>query len=184
MKVLMKSDISSPVFGVKNKAVRVVWFVVYCLFFRTSPSVLHSFRVFLLRIFGASIGSGCCVYPDVKVWLPSNLKVGDKTAIGPRVNIYNQGFVEIGSEVVISQGSHICASTHDYSLSTHPLILQPITVSDGVWLCADSFVGPGVSVKEGAVLGARGAAFRDLEAWVVYSGNPAVVIKKREIFDG
>jgi putative colanic acid biosynthesis acetyltransferase WcaF len=52
------------------------------------------------------------------------------------------------------------------------------------WVAAEAFVGPGVTVGEGAVLGARGVAFKALEPWTVYAGNPAQPLKKRIIREG
>jgi putative colanic acid biosynthesis acetyltransferase WcaF len=61
-----------------------------------------------------------------------------------------------------------------------PLLRPPIVVEDYAWVAADAFVGPGVTVHEGAILGARGVALRDLEAWHIYSGNPAHKVKARQ----
>ena len=55
----------------------------------------------------------------------------------------------------------------------------PIAIGSRVWIAAEAFIGPGVTVNEGAVLGARGCAFRDLAAWTVYVGNPAREIRVR-----
>lgn len=46
---------------------------------------------------------------------------------------------------------------------------------------ADAFIGMGVTVGEGAVVGARAAVFKDVEPWTVVGGNPAKFIKKRII---
>jgi putative colanic acid biosynthesis acetyltransferase WcaF len=104
------------------------------------------------------------------------------STLGPFVNVYNQGLITIGKEVIISQGSHLCASTHDYNHSLHPLVLKPIVIEDHVWVCADAFVGPGVILAEGSVIGARAAIFKNSQSWTVYSGNPAQIIKQRENF--
>jgi putative colanic acid biosynthesis acetyltransferase WcaF len=65
----------------------------------------------------------------------------------------------------------------------HPLKLAPIKIEDNVWICADAFVGPGVTVFEGAVLGARGVLMKNTEAWGVYGGNPAIKVNNRERFE-
>lgn len=182
MKLINKNKISDPVFDVKNKITRVLWNLAYFLFFRYTPIFLFKWRVMILRFFGASLGYSSRIYPTARFWLPSNITLGHNSTIGPSVNIYNQGHVIIGSNVIISQGAHICASTHDYNCELHPLILRPIKIHDYAWVCADAFIGPGVNVSEGTVVGARAALFKDSEAWSVYSGNPAVLIKKREIF--
>ena len=56
---------------------------------------------------------------------------------------------------------------------------RPITIGARAWVAAEAFVGPGVTVGEGAILGARAVAMRDLEPWTVHSGNPAVAMKPR-----
>lgn len=59
-----------------------------------------------------------------------------------------------------------------------PVITAPITIGRGAWVAADAFVGPGVTVGERAVIGARASVFRDVEPWTVVSGNPARLIRK------
>ena len=183
MKHLMKpTEFGSSAFTLQNKIKRVIWAAVYILFFRFSPKPLFKYRSFILRLFGATIGKGVAVYPSATIWLPSNLCIGDKVAIGPSVNIYNQGQITIGSNSIISQGAHLCASTHNYNEPLHPLLLAPIIIESNVWVCADSFVGPYVTIKEGAVVGARSVVVKSVEQWSVYAGNPARKIKERARF--
>jgi len=61
------------------------------------------------------------------------------------------------------------------------LLCKPIVIGSQVWIAADSFIGPGVCIGEGAVIGARSAVFKDVQGWTVVGGNPAVFIKKRII---
>lgn len=179
----IKTDLESPTFGITSKLFRFLWDFCYILFFRFSPVSFFFWRTFILRMFGAKIGKGCRVYPSAKIWLPRNLVIGDKVALGPRTFIYNQGKITIGNRVIISQGSHLCASTHDYNNPIHPLVLAPITIDDDAWVCADAFVGPWVNIGTGAVLGARGVATKILEPWCIYAGNPIKKLKKRNEFN-
>lgn len=48
-------------------------------------------------------------------------------------------------------------------------------------MAAEAFIGPGVTIGEGAVVGARGCVFKDVDPWTVVGGNPAKFIKKRII---
>jgi putative colanic acid biosynthesis acetyltransferase WcaF len=82
---------------------------------------------------------------------------------------------------VVSQGAHLCAGSHLIDDDQFQLVAKPIEISEYAWIAADAFVGPGVKIGEGAVLGARGVAFVDLSAWTVYLGNPALEKRSRRI---
>jgi putative colanic acid biosynthesis acetyltransferase WcaF len=60
------------------------------------------------------------------------------------------------------------------------LLKPPIRVSEGAWICADAFVGPGVNVGEGAVVGARSVVMRNVERNSVMVGNPARRVAERK----
>jgi len=161
---------------------RVLWAVAGPLF-RFSPRPFFAWRRWLLRRFGATIGSNVNIYPSAVIAMPWNLEVGDFAAIGERAQIYNLGHIKIGRETTISQGAHLCAGTHDYTDAAMPLLKPPIAIGPRVWICADAFVGPGITVGEGAVVGARAVAMRSVPEWAVVSGNPAKVIKQRRMKD-
>lgn len=149
------------------------------LLFRPSPRPLHAWRSFLLRLFGAKIGSGVHVYPRVTIWAPWNLVIGDETGIADGAILYSQGIITIGKRAVISQGVHLCAGTHDYTKAGFPLVTLPIVVGDHVWVAAEAFVHPGVTIGEGTVVGARSVVTKDLPSWKVCSGFPALPLKDR-----
>lgn len=169
-------------FSFKNKFGRLVWNIIYLFFFRPfNLNYFKNYRRFVLLIFGAKIGKGSNIYASSKIWAPWNLELGEYSTIGPNVDIYNQGTIQIGNNTVISQKSYLCASTHDFEEFNYPLIQKPITIGDQVWVAADAFIGPGVSLGNGVVVGARSAVFRDIEPWSVVGGNPAKFIKERFI---
>ena len=147
--------------------------------FRAIPRPFFRTRAAWLRLFGAKIGENCQIYPTVRIFLPSQLEIGDWSAIGDRVELYNLGGIRIGERVTISQGAHLCAGTHDFRDPTMPLIRSTITVGDEAWLCADCFVGPQVVIGARAVVAARAVAMRDVPAGTVVAGNPARQIGER-----
>ena len=173
-----------PSFSLGNRVLRVIWSFAWLLLARWTPPMLHGWRVQILRLFGARLGQGCRVHASVKVWLPGNLVLGDNVLIGPGAQLYNQGQIAIGSDSVVSQRAHLCASTHDVTDPYFQLVLRPVTLGERCWVAAEAFVGPGVTMAEGAVLAARGALFEDAEAWSIYRGNPAVRIKTRALRSG
>ena len=151
------------------------------LFFRLSPRPCFGWRRLVLRCFGAKIGAHVNTYSSTRIHFPWNLTVGDWSAMGEEAFIYNLGPVTIGEKVTISHRAQLCAGTHDYTRSDLPLLKPPIIVQDQAWICADAFVGPGVTVGEGAIVGARAVAMKNVEPWTVVAGNPAQLIKKRAL---
>lgn len=149
--------------------------------FRFSPRPCFGWRRFILRCFGARIGREVHIYPSARIYFPWNLVVGDWSAIGEDAFIYNLGKVTLGEKVTVSQRAHLCAGTHDYTDPAMPLLKPPIAVADQVWICADAFVGPDVAVGQGAVVAARAVVVKDVEPWTIVAGNPARVIKRREL---
>jgi putative colanic acid biosynthesis acetyltransferase WcaF len=157
---------------------RVLWALIHPLF-RYSPRIFWTWRVWILRIFGASIGSGVHIYPTARIMLPWNLAIGSQASIGDGANLYNLGLISIGPAATISQGAHLCAGTHDYLRGDMPLLKLPIVIGEGAWICADSFIGPGVTIGDYAIVGARAVAMRNVADWTIAVGNPARVIKSR-----
>jgi putative colanic acid biosynthesis acetyltransferase WcaF len=167
-------------YAVGEQLRRVLWGLGK-LFFRFSPRPCFGWRRFVLRCFGAKIGRNVNFYPSTLVYFPWNLSVGDWSAIGEGALIYNLGSVTLGRRVTISHRAHLCAGTHDYAQPDLPLLKPPITIGDQAWICADAFVGPNVTVGEGAVVGARAVVMKDVAPWMVAVGNPAREIKKRAL---
>ncbi len=169
---------TSP-YSTQEKLRRLLWSITQATFFRFSFHTWNRWRIFLLRSYGATIEDTCIVRRTLKVECPWNLTVGENSCLGDGVILYCLGKVTIGDRVSISQHAHLCAGTHDYTKDDMPLLRHPISIGDDVWLATDSFVGPNVTVGEKAILGARAVAMRDLDPNTIYSGNPAVIIKKR-----
>ncbi|WP_297983188.1 putative colanic acid biosynthesis acetyltransferase [uncultured Chryseobacterium sp.] len=169
-------------FGLQIKLKRLLWLICYYIFFRPFPTKLFGrWHVTLLRFWGAKIGNNSTVFNNVKIWAPWNLEMKNNCMLGPYVDCYNQGKISIGSHTVVSQKTYLCASSHDFAISNLPLTLNPINIGNQVWIAADSFIGPDVTVGDGAVIGARAAVFKNVEPWTVIGGNPAKFIKKREM---
>ena len=83
--------------------------------------------------------------------------------------------------MVVSQGAYLCAASHDITNPLNPLITAPIHIGSFAWIAAEAFVNMGITIGEGAVVGARAAVFKDVDPWTVVGGNPAKFIKKRII---
>jgi putative colanic acid biosynthesis acetyltransferase WcaF len=171
-----------PAFSFRDRLRRLNWNICWAVLYRTSPRPLHSWRSFLLRLFGAKMGPNCHFYPKSKVWAPWNLICADQVTAGDGVEIYNPAPVTLGSHAILSQEAYVCAATHDYDDPAFPLIAYAMNIGSYAWICARASVAPGVNVGEGAVLGLGSVATRSLDAWTVYAGVPAVKVKERRQF--
>ena len=160
---------------------RMCWGVVQSTLFRWSPRSFHGLRARLLKLFGAQIPKPgeVVVFPSASVVFPWKLDLAPRTMIGPRVTIYNLAQVSLRRGANISQNCHLCAGTHDYGRWSMPLVAKAIAIGENAWLGADVFVGPGVSIGDLCVVGARSVVVKDLPARTVCAGNPCRVVKDR-----
>ncbi len=172
------SDVPSP-FSFWNKVTRVLWGFVWLFMFRPTPKVFYAWRNILLSVFGAKLGGRVYIYPSCRIAMPWKLTVGDNCCLGPNVNCYNIGGVVIGNNTTISQNVHLCSSSHDYTTRNMFQIFAEIVIKDQAWLCADAFIAPGITIGQGAVIGARSVVTKDVEQWNVVCGNPAKYVKQR-----
>lgn len=180
---MQKLDIShkpSP-YSTKDKIKRIVWGVVYTLLFRPSLRPLHKWRIFLLNCFGAQISSKARISPKARITMPWNLQMDDYATLGDEVIVYSVAKIRIGRQSTVSQYSYLCSATHDYEDAYNILYALPIEIKPNAWVAADVFVGPGVTIGEGTVVGARSSVFKSLPEWKVCVGNPAKAIKDRVI---
>ncbi|TVQ60380.1 MAG: colanic acid biosynthesis acetyltransferase WcaF [Phycisphaerales bacterium] len=166
-------------YSLGEKVRRALWMLVGQPLFSFTFHDWYGLRNWWLRRFGATIAPTARLRPSVKIEQPWRLTVGADTMVGDHAILYCLGPVTIGDHCSISQFAHLCAGTHDYTRPDMRLVKLPIVVGNEVWIAADAFVGPGVTIGDGAVVGARTSVYKDLEPWKVYAGNPARAIKDR-----
>lgn len=160
---------------------QVCWYFVNFLFFNNGLIPISGIKVLLLRLFGAKIGKGVNIKPIVNIKYPWKLLVGDNVWIGEKVWIDNLALVKIGSNVCLSQGAMLLTGNHDFTKVSFDLMVGEIILEDGVWIGAKAVVCPGTTCSEHSILAVGSIATRDMEPYGIYQGNPAVLVKKREI---
>lgn len=164
---------------------RAIWNVTAVLLFRPFITPLFGkWRIALLKLFGAKLEWDCYVYSSVRIWAPWRLCMGHGACLGPNVICYNQDWVVLEDDVVVSQYSYLCTAGHDVQMmntADRSLVTAPIILRSKTWVGSRAFIGMGVEIGEGAVVGATASVYKDVEPWVVVGGNPAKIIKVRKI---
>lgn len=176
-KVAVSENRAARKYTAKQQIARILWALIHPLF-AFSPRPLWGWRRQLLRLFGAHVGQGAHIYPSAKITMPWNLSVGEEAAIGDGVKLYALGKITVGERTTISQWTHICAGSHNVTLPSRPLTMPPIVIGSDCWIATDAFVGPGVSICDGTIVGARSVVIKDIREKCLVAGNPAKKIRE------
>ena len=163
----------------RNVFIVQLWWLVQGTLFACSPQFLYGWRRFLLRLFGAKIGEKVLLRPSVRVTYPWKLSIGDYSWIGEYSTLYNLGEIKIGKNVAIAHHVYLCTGEHDISVETFNIGQRPVVIEDEAWLPNDVFVGPGVTIGRGCVIGARSTVLQNMPEGMICYGYPAKPVKKR-----
>lgn len=167
----------------KSSFIVQLWWMVQATIFRISPQFFYEWRNVILRIFGAKIGQGVKIRPTTRITYPWFLEIGDNVWVGDDCVFYNLAKISLGNNVALAHNVYLCTGLHDYQKITFDISAKEIIVEDEVWLPNDVFVGPGVRIGKGSVVGARSSVFTGLPEGMICYGNPAKPIKPRIMND-
>jgi putative colanic acid biosynthesis acetyltransferase WcaF len=162
-----------------EKIARISWAVLYRPVFALTLPNWYAVRAAMVRLFGGKLGRNVRLRRSVRIEAPWNLRIADDVSVGDEAILYALGIITIGARTSISQYSHLCAGTHDYTRDDYPLLRLPITIGEDCWIAADVFIGPDVTIGDRAVVGARASVFTSLPGDMLAVGNPAKPIKPR-----
>ena len=166
--------------SIKVKILRLIWLNVWFFLFRfTPPFLFNTWRIFLLNLFGAKVAWSAKIYPSVRIFKPWNLEMANNSCLGRNVNCYNYDKIYIGNKTIISQNTFLCTASHNYNSKKFELITNKITIKKNVWVAANCFVGPGVTMNNNSVLLAMSNLIKNTKENYVYAGNPAKLKKKK-----
>jgi putative colanic acid biosynthesis acetyltransferase WcaF len=178
---MLEQAFISP-YSTANRIRRMMWTFCWTLLARPFPkSTCMCWKRFLLRSFGGKIADTANIYATANVFMPWNLEMRAHSCLASGVDCYNAAPVIIGVHATVSQRCYLCTASHNISSSRHEQTESPILIEDKAWIAAEAFIGPGVTIGEGAIVGARAAVFKDVTAWTVVGGNPARFLKNRTI---
>jgi acetyltransferase-like isoleucine patch superfamily enzyme len=131
------------------------------------------------------------------------IRIGERTYIGAGTNLISRTSISVGNDVWIAWGCYLYdhdshsllwadrrkdifqqladhKSSKNYVLNKDwsTVKTKPIVINDKAWIGFDSVILKGVTIGEGAIVGARSVVTRDVEPWTVVAGNPARMIKR------
>ncbi|MFT2007739.1 WcaF family extracellular polysaccharide biosynthesis acetyltransferase [Pontibacter sp. 13R65] len=172
------NDWYSPGAGVLK---RTIWYFVNVLFFMNPLNPVNGLKVWLLRKFGATVGTGVVVKPGVNIKYPWYLSIGNHVWLGEDVWIDNLTQVVLEDHVTISQGAMLLTGSHNYKTTNFDLQVGKITLVEGTWVGAKATVCPGVTCGSHSVLAVGSVATKNLQPYTIYQGNPAVPKRARNI---
>lgn len=182
----MNTDIKKVGYvSLKVKMKRTIWIIISSFLFRPlGTKIFRKWRIFLLKMFGAKIQWDSEIYSSVKIWAPWKLKMGHRACLGPDVICYNQDWVVLEDDVVVSQYSYLCTASHDINMlntADNSLITAPIVIKEKAWIGSKAYVGLGVSIGKAAVVGATASVYKSVDDFYVVGGNPAKLLKIRNL---
>lgn len=153
--------------------------IIDLIFIKSTPKFMHSWRVFVYRLFDAKIGKDVKISSSAKLLYPWNIKIGNYCWIGDNVELYSVDKIIIGNNVAFAHNVFVATAAHDIYKTTFDTIKQPIVIEDEVWISSNVFINMGVIIKRGVVVGSASVVTKTLNEGCVYVGNPAKLIKKR-----
>ena len=157
----------------------LLWEYAWQIFCEWTPKPLNPWRLFVLRVFGATLYGNPFVHQRARIQIPWKLTMHDRAALGDRACAYSLGPIEIGARATVAQEAYLCTGTHDFADPTLPLQTAPIHVGEDAFVGARAFVLPGVTIGARAIVGAMSVVTRDVPPDAVAAGNPARIVKQR-----
>lgn len=172
----------------REKLTQRFWEILRNVVYGVSPFFARKWRL-RWTVLVACLGGGAkeqlresfSISRTARIDFPWNLEAGELSCVCDGAWIYALDKIKIGKNVCIGEDVRLLTGTHDINSSTFKLVTKPITIGDDVWIATGATVLPGIVIGDGAVVGACSVVTKDVPPWTVVAGNPAKVVKKRDL---
>lgn len=154
----------------------LLWASSWTLFCSWTPKPFNGFRIFVLSLFGARIHPQAFVHQRARIAHPWNLTMDQGACLGDRAHAYSLAPIHLASCCTVAQEVYLCTASHDFSDPSLPLTMSPIHVGRDSFIAARAFILPGVTIGQGAVVGACSVVTRSVAPHTTVVGNPARLI--------
>lgn len=131
-------------------------------------------RALMSELTGQAVPSSFQLFPPFSADFGRNIRFGEDVFVNSGCRFQDQGGIDIGAGSLIGHNAVITTLNHDMDPSRradmHP---ARVVIGRGVWFGANVTVLPGISIGDGAVVGAGAVVTRDVPAGAVVVGVPA-----------
>lgn len=178
MKMMRSQHTAVFLFSIFSYVSGLMWLVLDLL-----PAFVRNILFSLLfKKFGRNVMLDYRTY----VRYPWKVSIGNHVAINRGCEFYpsvqsEAGYIVLEDHVVLGPKVSIFSATHDYSTLALPDTSAPIVIGRHVWIGGNTTLLPGIVIGEGAVIGAGSVVTKDIPPFTVAVGNPAKVIKNRDV---
>jgi len=162
-----------------TQLILLVWRLIWFFACSWTPKFMNPWRLFILKLFGATISGIPFVYSSVKIQIPWHLTMRHRSCLGDRSNAYSLGKIVVLEGATVAQEAYLCTGTHDFKDPSLQLITKPITIGKNSFIGARAMILPGVSIGDQAIVGAMSVVSKDVPDHHVVAGNPAKNIGER-----
>jgi len=131
---------------------------------------------------GSFIDYGCYMRYTSQIYIGEHCSINRGTKIYAS-HYHNDVKIEIGNHVALGPEVCLFSAGHNYHCLELPDTAASIVIGDNAWVGGRSIILPGITIGEGAVVGAGSVVTKDVEPFSIVCGNPAKKVKMREISD-
>jgi putative colanic acid biosynthesis acetyltransferase WcaF len=178
--VIVFNPVQTTPFGLNVKIKAHLWQLVNNTFFRILPLQFRSYRILLLRIFGAQLANNVTISRLANIEHPWNLTMGHLSSLGDGSWIYCLAPIKIGEKCCIGKDVYLLTGSHDIADSKFSMVTKPIIINDGCWIATGAYILPGVTLGKFSVVAARSVVVKSTQDYSILGGNPAKLIRLRE----
>ena len=156
------------------------------IFYLLMEIVPPCIRNIIFKLILKKLGKKCLLDYRTYFRYPSKISIGDNVFINRGCSLYASYMVpdveiKIGNNVVLSPHVQIFTASHDYSALDLADVAASVIIEDNVWIGGGTIILPGVTIGQGAAIGAGSIVSRSIPPYCLAVGSPACVIKKREL---
>lgn len=174
---------SNKIYG-ENKVDLILWLFYTHIISKIPYNFGNKLRKPVLRTLIHHMDTSNSFATNVKILCPHKLYLGKNVGIANNVNLDCRGSVEIGNDTIIGFETIILTSTHKHENKTIPIknqgmFCKPVTIGNDVWVGARTIIMPGVTINNGAIIGANSVVTKDVPPNAIVGGIPAKLIKCR-----